>query len=109
MSEKKSIPYGTIILFAFWVALLLLVLKLSTPASRDIPPELEAVLWPKPKPLQPFSLADHYNRLFNLSQFKGKWSFLFFGYTYCPDICPTTLTTLQTVYRQLKQFAWWRL
>ncbi|MDO8697023.1 MAG: SCO family protein, partial [Pseudomonas sp.] len=26
---------------------------------------------------------------------KGKWSFLFFGYTFCPDICPTTLAQLR--------------
>lgn len=35
----------------------------------------------------------------------GKWSFVVFGYTYCPDVCPTTLARLKSVYRQLKQAA----
>lgn len=32
----------------------------------------------------------------------GKWSLLFIGYTYCPDICPTTLADLNRIYPQLK-------
>jgi protein SCO1/2 len=51
-------------------------------------------LFPDPKPLTAFALTDHQNRVFDLSRLKGKWSFLFFGYTHCPDICPTTLAIL---------------
>src|SRR5437764_11967587 len=51
-------------------------------------------LFPAPKPLAAFAFTDQENRVFDLSRLKGKWSFLFFGYTHCPDICPTTLATL---------------
>lgn len=52
---------------------------------------------PLKKPLTAFNLIDHHNRPFTLAQLKGRWSFLFFGYTYCPDICPVTLSLLRAV------------
>lgn len=36
-----------------------------------------------------------------LDKLKGKWSLLFFGYTFCPDICPTTLAQLREIKGQL--------
>jgi protein SCO1/2 len=60
-------------------------------------PDQVMTLFPAPKPLAAFAFTDHENRVFDLSRLKGKWSFLFFGYTHCPDICPTTLATLARV------------
>ncbi len=57
-------------------------------------PDQVMTLFPDPKPLTAFAFTDHENRVFDLSRLKGKWSFLFFGYTHCPDICPTTLAVL---------------
>jgi len=57
-------------------------------------PDRVMTLFPDPKPLTAFALTDHENRVFDLSRIKGKWSFLFFGFTHCPDICPTTLAIL---------------
>lgn len=37
-----------------------------------------------------------------LSDFKGKWVYLYFGYTFCPDICPTNLAMLSSAYHRLK-------
>lgn len=51
-------------------------------------------LFPDPKPLKAFDLIDHENRIFDLASLKGKWSFIFFGFTHCPDVCPTTLAVL---------------
>jgi protein SCO1/2 len=42
----------------------------------------------------PFHLVDENGRPVDQSLLKGKWSVVFFGYTYCPDACPTTLTML---------------
>jgi len=57
-------------------------------------PDRVMTLFPDPKPLTAFALTDHKNRVFDLAALKGKWSFLFFGFTHCPDICPTTLAIL---------------
>ena len=51
-------------------------------------------MFPEPKPLTAFALTDHKNRVFDVASLKGKWSFLFFGFTHCPDVCPTTLAEL---------------
>jgi cytochrome oxidase Cu insertion factor (SCO1/SenC/PrrC family) len=40
---------------------------------------------------------------FDLDDLRGKWSFLFFGYTHCPDVCPTTLTELAQAYSLLME------
>src|SRR5690554_2940579 len=42
----------------------------------------------------PFQLVDHNGRPADQSLLRGKWSVVFFGFTYCPDICPGTLHAL---------------
>jgi protein SCO1/2 len=41
-----------------------------------------------------FSLKDHTGKVRQLSDFKGKVVALFFGYTHCPDVCPTTMADM---------------
>lgn len=48
-----------------------------------------------------FSLTDHTGRQVKLSDYRGKVVVLFFGYTYCPDVCPTTLGTLKMAMKEL--------
>lgn len=44
-----------------------------------------------------FSLIDHHGQRRQLADFKGKLVVMFYGYTQCPDICPTTMTEMQGV------------
>src|SRR5271168_1810530 len=48
-----------------------------------------------------FALTDYNNQHFELSSLRGKAVLVFFGYTSCPDVCPTTLSKLASVYKQL--------
>ena len=48
-----------------------------------------------------FALTDHTGRPRTLADFRGKIVVLFFGYTQCPDVCPTTLSTLAEAMRRL--------
>lgn len=57
-------------------------------------PDQTLTLFSDPKPLTAFALTDDRQRVFDLESLKGKWSFLFFGFTHCPDVCPTTLAEL---------------
>lgn len=49
-----------------------------------------------------FKLKDHHGKERQLSDFKGKVVGLFFGYTHCPDVCPTTLGLFREVITKLK-------
>lgn len=55
-----------------------------------------------PRDIKPFTLTDQDNQAFSNEQFSGKWSWIFFGYTSCPDVCPTTLQEFNFVYDDLK-------
>ncbi|HEX5337119.1 MAG TPA: SCO family protein [Gallionella sp.] len=48
-----------------------------------------------------FRLTDHNGKPRSLADFRGKLVVLFFGYTHCPDVCPTTLADLALAMRQL--------
>lgn len=48
-----------------------------------------------------FALADHAGKARTLADFRGKVVVMFFGYTRCPDVCPTTLAELKAVKEQL--------
>jgi protein SCO1 len=52
--------------------------------------------------LADFSLIDNQGRSFGPANLHGHWSLMFFGYTNCPDFCPTTLTTLAAVEKRLR-------
>jgi protein SCO1 len=52
--------------------------------------------------LPDFSLIDQQGRPFRSADLRGRWSMLFFGYTNCPDLCPTTLATLAAMEKRLR-------
>lgn len=41
-----------------------------------------------------FTLIDHNGNRMHLSDYEGKWVILYYGYTFCPDVCPTTMMQL---------------
>ena len=49
------------------------------------------------------SFINEYGDAVSLAELKGRWTLMFFGYTYCPDICPMTLVDLKKMYRQLSE------
>lgn len=61
-----------------------------------------AIVLDKPRIFSDFELEDHRGEVFNLDRMKGIWTIVFFGFTHCPDICPTTLTMLNETYSKLK-------
>ncbi|MEN8108038.1 MAG: SCO family protein [Pseudomonadota bacterium] len=64
---------------------------------------LKATVFNQPRSIQPFELVDHHGKAFTVDSLKGHWSFVFFGYTHCPDVCPTTLSVLNSVAAKLAE------
>jgi cytochrome oxidase Cu insertion factor (SCO1/SenC/PrrC family) len=48
-----------------------------------------------------FSLVDHTGKPVTDEDFAGTWQLVFFGFTYCPDVCPTTLNDVSVVLEEL--------
>ncbi len=67
----------------------------------SLSPELRAMLWPEPRPVAPFQLVDHHAEPFTEERLKGQWTFLFFGYAGCPDVCPMALRDMSDVRKVL--------
>ena len=61
-----------------------------------------AIILNTPRKFSDFDLIDHRGDAFTLQRLKGQWSMIFFGFTNCPDVCPTTLATLNETYSKLK-------
>lgn len=61
-----------------------------------------AVVLNSPRIFSDFELVDHQGEVFNQERLQDVWSIVFFGFTHCPDICPTTLATLNDTYSKLK-------
>ena len=59
------------------------------------------VLLPQSRSLPSLALTDQNGQALQVDQLKDKWSLLFFGYTFCPDICPTTLAQLRQIKSEL--------
>mgnify|MGYP003334875119 CR=1 FL=1 len=61
-----------------------------------------AVVLNTPRIFSDFELTDHKGNLFNQERLQDVWTIVFFGFTHCPDICPTTLSILNDTYSKLK-------
>ncbi|WP_101758701.1 SCO family protein [Oceanicoccus sp. KOV_DT_Chl] len=100
--EQKRGIYLTVGIAVTTVSFLvaMFVLGLSRPVVLS-DEELKAkgtFIFDNPRSFKEFSLVDYQNKPFTPEAFQGKWSLVFFGFTYCPDVCPTTLALLNHFY-----------
>lgn len=69
--------------------------------SRLRPPVFHGLVLQSPRPAADFTLTAHTGQRVNLSTFRGKLVLLFFGYTFCPDVCPMTLAKVAQALKRL--------
>ncbi len=108
MNSKKSSESGRRLYIVIALAVLAVVafglalgeLYLSEFRDRDVtryaPEPSKSTLTRLAPPTRggPFSLVDHRGRPVSDDDFRGRFMLVFFGYTYCPDVCPTELATM---------------
>jgi protein SCO1/2 len=87
MERPKRSPHP----FAPRSSALLLVLLVAC----SQPKQQEKLLEPGP-----FTLVDHHGRVFRSESLRGTPALLFFGYTHCPDACPTMMSRVARAYRK---------
>lgn len=91
---KRTITYLITILF-------LLVIPAACGSQEMDPSQFKGTFMPSLIPVPDFTLTNTAGESVNLSDYEGEIVLLYFGYTFCPDICPTTLSELSNVQRQL--------
>ncbi len=99
MMKQKYLP----------LLLILLVAAIATGAFLwRLGDQKVATIVPSPTDIEPqvavggpFSLVDQHGKAVNDLDYRGKYMMVFFGFTYCPDVCPTTLSVMDAVFEKL--------
>jgi len=93
------------------VALIALVIGLTVYRVLDSEPQADPtrmldagiILLPQSRTVPALSLINQEGEAVQVDELKGKWTLLFFGYTFCPDICPATLAELRQLRNELPE------
>ena len=98
--EPRKLSYGKLSLLIVVGVLLALVsgrtlLRLSRGLPIIGPPEFHGLVIQSPPPISNFTLAATTGENLSLRDFRGKIVLLYFGYRYCPDVCPATMVELK--------------
>ncbi len=89
------------LLFAIVVIISIAVGALLFQKLSQLPLPEHALYYQQAREVKPFELTDEQGNAYTNAQLMGKWSLVFFGYTSCPDVCPTTLQNLNFIYDDL--------
>ncbi len=98
-------PRRPVILFAAAIAVIALALGLVTMVvvgGRQQAAQVAEAGTGQPMVGGPFTLTNQDGQVVDQTILNGKWTLVFFGFTYCPDYCPTTLGVLNAVQERLE-------
>jgi protein SCO1 len=83
------------------VAILVLIVATALLFWYNRAPELHGTALQAPRPIDDFTLTGSNGQPLALSDLRGQWLMIYFGYTHCPDICPTTMADLAIMANEL--------
>jgi protein SCO1/2 len=99
LNIKNKALRGFFVLTVLVIATSVIII-ITLPAK---PPLINGILIPDAIVLDEFAIIDHNNTPFTNRQLEGKWHLLSYGFTNCPDICPTILSVLSQVSNNITQ------
>lgn len=97
MSPHRGMLWG----FAAANLAIMLIALTAWQMRPEPPPTIQGVLIQDTRALPSFSLIDQHSRTFSNTDLLGRWHLVSYGFTTCPDICPTTLSQLSGALREL--------
>jgi protein SCO1/2 len=105
-AEKDKGIRNTLLSIAGFISLILGLLMAAYMSPKQLSAdefrELGFYQFDTPRVIQDFDLVNDAGEKVTLESLKNQWSLLFFGFTYCPDVCPTTLSVLNEVVNNLE-------
>ncbi|WP_058505164.1 SCO family protein [Legionella nautarum] len=103
-AQKNRITLTVIVLLGFVALIAGLFVSQHLPFKKKIDPNnFHGTLLEKPREVNQFSLTGIDNQVFNNASLQGQWTIIFFGFTNCGYVCPTTMTKLNKMYRLLEE------
>lgn len=101
--RRSFVGWGILILAVLLALAVMAAIHVGLPFAR--PYNFHGSQFNPPPPAADFSLTDQEGQRVKLSDYRGKLVLLFFGYTHCPDVCPTTLAKLRYALQELGEAA----
>ena len=89
-----------------YLSVIMLVIALGAASlglSKEMDIKIDGLYLTEPMPITNFSLVNNNGKSFSKENMKGHWTMLFFGFTHCPMVCPTTMTELNKMYNVLQK------
>lgn len=104
-AQRRNIRLTVLLVLAFILVVVAgFVYRVQQPRIIS-PAEMKAnglYVLPAPRDFGEVKLVDHHGEPFTGERFEGKWTLVFFGFTHCPDICPTTMAFLDDLMQTLE-------
>lgn len=105
--QRRNVVLTASLLFAIVLLIFVGAIVRTALAKPDLSAALEAqnaLYFDQPRPIPTVELIDHNGSVVNTAQLNdGRWRLINFGYTFCPDICPTNMADLANAYRGLTE------
>ena len=100
MTARLTLRLGLFAIVAFVLGLVA-ARWLLAPHTVPAPVTDNATILQPPRVIEKLDLLDADGRPFTAASLRDRWTVVFFGFTHCPDVCPTTLTVMSQMKKQL--------